>query len=325
MKAAHILSLFLFLSLSGCTKRPGDVLLHYEQSLVRADSLVQAGAVDSARTAALLSDLRREYSQAKELAGSEPVRMRPVNKWKHYFWSGFFGLAVGLNVWFSIRDLKFSAERKHRRYLVELSENEQRLQGNERERQELEECLKEMSLTDEEREEVHRSLVNLMTRGSRLHEENESLRMLLKKYEDQPMPREWNLLKKEGERARRLDGRVQALSSALVDGDEVVERLRSHPGYLADADWEYLQKLADRVYDGFTGRLTSLFPLLTPAHQRLCLLIRLRFTNAQIAAFTAVSPSSVSQQKFRLKKRMMEADETLFANGEAVDSVIEGC
>ena len=40
---------------------------------------------------------------------------------------------------------------------------------------------------------------------------------------------------------------------------------------------------------------------------------------------TAVSPASVSQQKFRLKKRLLQMDEALFANGETVDAVVEGC
>lgn len=229
----------------------------------------------------------------------------------------------GLNIWFSIRDIKFRDDRKHRRYLVDLSENEQRLRNNEREREELKACLEEMSLTEAEREEVHRSLTNLMAHGNRLHEENESLRTRLKEYEKRPVPRELELLKKEGERARHLNEQVQVLSSALVEGDEVVEQLRRRPRFLTDADWEYLQKLADRVYDNFTRRFSLHFPQLTPAHRQLSLLIRLRFSNAQIAAFTAVSPSSVSQQKFRLKKRLMEADEALFANGETIDTVIE--
>lgn len=76
------------------------------------------------------------------------------------------------------------------------------MRNNEREREELEECLKEMSLTDEEREEVHSSLMNLMEHGSRLDKENESLRARLKEYEDNPVPRELELLRKEGERVR---------------------------------------------------------------------------------------------------------------------------
>ena len=218
--------------------------------------------------------------------------------------------------------VRFKKERHHRNYLITLSENEQRLRNNEREREELEECLKEMSLTDEEREEVHSSLTNLMEHGSRLDKENESLRARLKEYEDNPVPRELELLRKEGERVRMLDGQVQALASAVIDADEVVKQLRIQPKFLADSQWNYLQKLTDRVYKGASKRLVMRFPQLTPADSQLCMLIRLHFSNAQIATLIAASPASVSQQKFRLKKRMMQADGGLFADGETLDTVV---
>lgn len=322
-------SLFLLLTfllgLTACSKSSGKVLMNYEQSLVRADSLVQCGAADSAQTVCLLSDLHREYEQVKELSGGSLVRLKPADRRKQFLWGVFTALMIGLNVWLSIKDIKFSKERKHRRYLVGLSENEQRLRSNEREREELEECLQEMSLTDEEREEVRSSLMNLMEHGSRLDKENESLRTRLKEYEDRPVPRELELLQKEGERVRMLDGQVQALASAMIDTDEVVKQLRAQPKFLTDSQWDYLQKLTDRVYKGASKRLALRFPQLTPADSQLCMLIRLHFSNAQIATLIAVSPASVSQQKFRLKKRMIQADGRLFADGETLDGVIGSC
>jgi len=86
-----------------------------------------------------------------------------------------------------------------------------------------------------------------------------------------------------------------------------------------------LQKLTDRVYKGASKRLVLRFPQLTPADSQLCMLIRLHFSNAQIATLIAVSPASVSQQKFRLKKRMMQADGRLFADGETLEGVIGSC
>ena len=328
MKSGYILfflSFLFFLGLTACTAPVNKTMLDYEQSLVRADSLVQAGVTDSAQTARLLSELHREYNRVKELSDGKRVRLMPADKRKQFFWGAFTALMIGLNVWLSISNIKFSTDRKHRRYLIDLSENEQRLRNNELEKNELQECLQEMSLTDEEREEVHRSLMNLMEHGNHLCEENVSLRARLKDYEKRPFPRELELLRKEGERAHVLDGQVQALTSALIDRDEVVGQLRSHPKFLTDEQWRYLQTLTDRVYEGFTTRLAGRFPKLTPADLQLCLLIRLRFTNAQVATLTAVSPASVSQQKFRLKKRLLQMDEALFANGETVDAVVEGC
>lgn len=280
----------LLLGLASCSKPSGKTLMDYEQSLVRADSLVQCGAADSVRTVRLISDLHREYNEIKDLSDGRRMRLKPADKQKQFLWGAFSALMIGLNIWLSIKDIRFAKERKHRRYLVTLSENEQRLRNNEREREELEECLKEMSLTDEEREEVRSSLTNLMEYGNRLSEENESLHARLKEYESHPVPRELELLKKEGERVRMLDGQVQALASAMIDADEVVKQLRAQPKFLTDSQWEYLQKLTDRVYKGASKRLVLRFPQLTPADSQLCMLIRLRFTNTQIATLIAVSP-----------------------------------
>lgn len=326
MKLIRLLLLLVFLAmLTACSKPADRTLLNYEQSLARADSLVQCGAVDSIGAVRLFSDLHREYVQVKERSDGSLVRLKPANRWKRFGWFTLAALMIGLNIWLSITGLNFSKERKHRRYLLDLSENEQRLRNNERERKELEECLKEMSLTDEEREEVHASLMNLMEHGNRLDRENESLRARLKEYEDRPVPRELAMLKQEGERVRVLDGQVQALASAMIDADEVVKQLRAQPKFLDDNQWSYLQKLTDRVYKGASKRLLQRFPQLTPADSQLCMLIRLRFSNAQIATLIAVSPASVSQQKFRLKKRMMQSDGGLFAGGETLEGVIVSC
>ena len=313
------LLLILLLGLTACSKPADRTLMDYEQSLSHADSLVQCGAVDSVRAVRLISGLHREYNQIKE---RRHVRLKSVSGYERFFWGVFSVIMFSISGAMLFSLVRFKKERHHRNYLITLSENEQRLRNNEREREELEECLKEMSLTDEEREEVHSSLTNLMEHGSRLDKENESLRARLKEYEDNPVPRELELLRKEGERVRMLDGQVQALASAVIDADEVVKQLRIQPKFLADSQWNYLQKLTDRVYKGASKRLVMRFPQLTPADSQLCMLIRLHFSNAQIATLIAVSPASVSQQKFHLKKRMMQADGGLFADGETLDTVV---
>ena len=252
------LLLILLLGLTACSKPADRTLMDYEQSLSHADSLVQCGAVDSVRAVRLISGLHREYNQIKE---RRHVRLKSVSGYERFFWGVFSVIMFSISGAMLFSLVRFKKERHHRNYLITLSENEQRLRNNEREREELEECLKEMSLTDEEREEVHSSLTNLMEHGSRLDKENESLRARLKEYEDNPVPRELELLRKEGERVRMLDGQVQALASAMIDADEVVKQLRIQSKFLADSQWDYLQKLTDRVYKGASKRLA-----LSPAY-----------------------------------------------------------
>ena len=205
------LLLILLLGLTACSKPADRTLMNYEQSLSHADSLVQCGVVDSARAVRLISGLHREYNQIKELSDGRHVRLKPVSGYERFFWGVFSVIMFSISGAMLFSLIRFKKERSHRNYFVTLSENEQRLRNNEREREELEECLKEMSLTDEEREEVHSSLMNLMEHGSRLDKENESLRARLKEYEDNPVPRELELLRKEGERVRMLDGQVSAV------------------------------------------------------------------------------------------------------------------
>ena len=270
MKHASLPLLLTFLfGLTACSKPADPTLMNYEQSLARADSLVQSGAADSARIARLLSGLHSEYNQVKEHSGGSLVRIKPADKRKQYLWGTFTALMIGLNVWLSIKDIQFSKDRKHRRYLVNLSENEQRLRNNEREREELEACLNEMALTDEEREEVEESLLNLTDRNVLLRGENDSLRIRLKEYEKRPLPREAELLEKQNERICLLDKQVQTLTSTLIDRDDVVERLRRQPKFLSDKDWEHLTQLANRVYSDFTNRLATRFPSLTAADLQL--------------------------------------------------------
>ena len=54
------LLLILLLGLTACSKPADRTLMNYEQSLARADALVQSGAADSARIARLLSGLHSE-------------------------------------------------------------------------------------------------------------------------------------------------------------------------------------------------------------------------------------------------------------------------
>lgn len=323
MKTTRCIFLFLLpLFLIACSAPAYEEVVRYESALSRADSLASSGVADSVQTVRLLSDLHREYLRVKEATDGKRVRLMPANEYKRFGWLTFSGLMIGLNVWLSLSNIRFRDDRKHRRYLVSLSENEQRLRNNEQERAELQECLKEMSLTEEEREEVQQSLVNLMESGNRLYHENESLRLRLKEYEKQPLPREVELLEQRDEHIRLLDGQVEALSAMLVEQDETVRQLQRRPRFLTDDDWNNLSQLADRVYDDFTSRLADRFPRLTAADRQIALLIRLRFSNVQIAKLIAVSPASVSQQRFRLKKRMMQTEEELFKEGETLEGVL---
>ena len=85
MKSGYMLfflSFLFLLGLTACTAPVSKTMLDYEQSLVRADSLANIGAADSAHAVRLLADLHREYDRIKELSGGKRVRLMPADTWQ---------------------------------------------------------------------------------------------------------------------------------------------------------------------------------------------------------------------------------------------------
>lgn len=119
-----------------------------------------------------------------------------------------------------------------------------------------------------------------------------------------------------------IEGREHELRPALTNDTELMQRLRKEPKFLDDSEWEKLKAVVDDVYKDFTVRLHERFPQLSEVYIRYCILIKLRFTVSQIAILMAVAPSSVSQQKSRIKKRLLQTEGFVFGEGETLDEWI---
>lgn len=119
-----------------------------------------------------------------------------------------------------------------------------------------------------------------------------------------------------------IEGREYELRHALTNDTELMQRLRKEPKFLDDSEWEKLKAVVDDVYKDFTVRLHERFPQLSEVYIRYCILIKLRFTVSQIAILMAVAPSSVSQQKSRIKKRLLQTEGFVFGEGETLDEWI---
>ncbi len=241
-------------------------------------------------------------------------------QWREFL-IGFLSIALFVALW-SLQSMleKMWANRRRSRAAVTLSENERELYSRERGLADLETLLRDLPVDDEARGELEKAVAVLKERSEQLRQENAVLSRRVGEYEKRPMPRELELVRELTDQNHRLEERVRALVAVQVDRDERISRLRTQPKYLSEADWQYLETLVNQVYAGFTSRLSERFPKLTPTDIRLCLLLQLRFGNAQLALLFGISPSSVSQQKFRLKSKLMQADDTLFKNGETLET-----
>ena len=193
-------------------------------------------------------------------------------------------------------------------YMLQLHENESRLMQNRQYMQEL----KTQLAAHEDDADIHREQQEQM---DRLEAENSSLQTTISSLQQRigeyssrlsNARKDMDQLRNLSEEALQLRERERQLTDRLVDRHPLMAELQSRSRTLSEEEWQELVQLCDDTWDGFTVRLQRLCPQLTDQELRLCLLIRLRLSNAQQAAIFAVSPASVSQKKFRLKKHLQE-------------------
>lgn len=116
-----------------------------------------------------------------------------------------------------------------------------------------------------------------------------------------------------------LRKRDNLLTEKIIQENETISALREKPHFISDAEYIKLFKLANAVYNDFCIRLRNQYTNLTNVDIQICTLIKLGFTISQIAVFCAISPTSVSQQKSRMKKRIIQINPEAFISGESLD------
>ena len=194
-------------------------------------------------------------------------------------------------------------------YMLQLHEYETRLMQNNRYMEELKEQLSGQEMNSEELHEYREQIDSLQVENSRLSEKINSLQLHINDYSSKldKARREADKFRNLSEENLYLKQRERVLADYVVDNDRLVKELREKCRVLENKEWEALEDVCESVYGNFITRLQSFCPTLTKQELHLCVLIRLRFGNAQLATIFAVSPASISQKKFRLKKHISES------------------
>lgn len=209
--------------------------------------------------------------------------------------------------------------RELQKYSKQLKDNEVLIAQNNESIQELQTQLSSRKASEQEEQ-------LLLIR--QLEEQNRSLALANQGLQQQ-IEAHWSQLKKTPVKAQPmqelttemllLKEREERLTGQLIAVHPLITELRTAPRFLHPEDFSRLSALINEVYPHFSDRLTDTFPNLTELDLQLCVLIRLGFSVSQIAVFMAVSPSSVSQQKSRMKKRLLLQKSDLFTEGETLD------
>ena len=102
-----------------------------------------------------------------------------------------------------------------------------------------------------------------------------------------------------------LHKREAFLCNQLINQTELFNKLKTTK-YIDDQLWQEIKEKIDLLFDNYTKRLYHQIPSLTDGDIQICCLIKLRFSNCDIANMLAISPTSVSKRKLRLKERIVQ-------------------
>lgn len=102
-----------------------------------------------------------------------------------------------------------------------------------------------------------------------------------------------------------LHKREAFLCNQLIKQTELFNKLKTTK-YIDNKLWQEIKEKIDLLFDNYTKRLCHQIPSLTDGDIQICCLIKLRFSNGDIANILAISPTSVSKRKLRLKERIVQ-------------------
>lgn len=193
-------------------------------------------------------------------------------------------------------------------YMLQLHEYETQLMQNNRYMEELKEQLSGQEMNSEELHEYREQIDSLQVENSRLSEKINSLQYHINDYSSKldKARREADRFRNLSEENLYLKQRERVLTDYVVDNDRLVKELREKCRVLEAGEWETLEQMCESTYSNFVSRLQGVCPTLTKQELHLCMLIKLRFNNAQMSEIFGVNTTSVSQKKFRLKKHLSD-------------------
>ena len=193
-------------------------------------------------------------------------------------------------------------------YMLQLHGYETRLMQNNRYMEELKEQLSGQEMNSEELHEYREQIDRLQAENGRLFEKISTLQQHIAENTSKldKARREAEKFRNISEEIIYLKQRERTLADYVVDNDRLVKELREKCRVLEASEWKNLEQMCESTYSNFVSRLQGVCPTLTKQELQLCMLIKLRFNNAQMSEIFGVNTTSVSQKKFRLKKHLSD-------------------
>lgn len=198
-------------------------------------------------------------------------------------------------------------EEKIRYFTMKIHENETLINRNKMRIEELTIQMEGSQEIKEQWKEQNKIRQEIQQQNEMLKLENNKLQNHISNYAQslKEKSKELEAMEHLSEENQYLHKREAFLCNQLINQTELFNKLKTTK-YIDDQLWQEIKEKIDLLFDNYTKRLYHQIPSLTDGDIQICCLIKLRFSNGDIANMLAISPTSVSKMKLRLKERIVQ-------------------
>lgn len=198
-------------------------------------------------------------------------------------------------------------EEKIRYFTMKIHENETLINRNKMRIEELTIQMEGSQEIKEQWKEQNKIRQEIQQQNEMLKLENNKLQNHISNYAQslKEKSKELEAMEHLSEENQYLHKREAFLCNQLINQTELFNKLKTTK-YIDDQLWQEIKEKIDLLFDNYTKRLYHQIPSLTDGDIQICCLIKLRFSNGDIANMLVISPTSVSKRKLRLKERIVQ-------------------
>ena len=198
-------------------------------------------------------------------------------------------------------------EEKIRYFTMKIHENETLINRNKMRIEELTIQMEGSQEIKEQWKEQNKIRQEIQQQNEMLKLENNKLQNHISNYAQslKEKSKELEAMEHLSEENQYLHKREAFLCNQLINQTELFNKLKTTK-YIDDQLWQEIKEKIDLLFDNYTKRLYHQIPSLTDGDIQICCLIKLRFSIGDIAIMLAISPTSVSKRKLRLKERIVQ-------------------
>lgn len=193
-------------------------------------------------------------------------------------------------------------EEKIRYFTMKIHENETLINRNKMRIEELTIQMEGSQEIKEQWKEQNKIRQEIQQQNEMLKLENNKLQNHISNYAQslKEKSKELEAMEHLSEENQYLHKREAFLCNQLINQTELFNKLKTTK-YIDDQLWQEIKEKIDLLFDNYTKRLYHQIPSLTDGDIQICCLIKLRFSNGDIANMLAISPTSV-QKEVKIKR-----------------------